>query len=540
MGLHGDGIKQGIQDTFGEAVYQSADVLKDDYASKKVAVVEDANQTVYVLSYSKIYTSNLRELETKICHRIRRYLYDPVTKKRNKVTQISWGFDDGAPIIKQTIQNKRNVGKGYTKEETASMWIRGEIEKMFKNRESEIDFEKIRSTRCLFPFLVKYICKFVLERLQVNQILNPGDDLVTIKVIGAIQQVYLFVEPIKNCGSQHWKPLQDENFEGNLVFSTKRLTYVRTLGYNNSFTYSPRVEGEGEITLMSECRNLYEKEGFRDFYIVCNDTDCIPIFLLNWENMIPQSKVLIVLDEATSQFNPKERIMNVQTTVSLIEKYFDHHMPQIKTPVAFLCLWFALMGSDYVENIPGLTGTLFFQKFLPIELLQYLKTLDQGLVEKLIIKTPDGCFSINEDVTIALILTYHMNYPDSQKKNAEVQSRIKRKRPQTVEELHDYTVHLGKKKILSISTDDMYAHVRRAAWQLNYWLIGPTGFEKVWDPLLVCQREVNGIEQKLHILDANSMQYVVMNDQFVSLYGYGLGRDGNIIRPRAVYRQKKN
>lgn len=545
MGLHGDGIKQGIQDTFGESVYKKADLLKDDYndGGDEVAVVEDANLTVYMMTYSKLYASSLKSLEVKICQRLRRYLYDPVTKKRNKVSFISWVFDDGAPINKQTTQNKRNLGKGYTKGEAAAMWLSGEIQELFENRDltgKEIDLEKIRSTRCFFPLLVKYISKFIVERLTPTQLVSPGDNLVTIRVVGAIQQLHLFVEPVKNCGSIHWRPLQQTDFEGNIVFTTNRLSYTKTIGYNNSFSYSPRIEGEAEITLMSECKTLYSQMGFRDFYIVCDDTDIIPISLLSYDRFLPQSKVLVVLDEATAQFRPKERIMDVADTISLVNKYFEKNLPQLKNPVVFLCLWMALMGSDYVEHVAGLSGTLFFNGFMNKELFDYLRGLNTEDVEKLIIITPDG-FAINEDLTIGMLLEYHMNYPESSQKKPDVQQRIKLSRPTTVEEVYRITTHGGKRKVLSKTTDDMYAHVRRAAWQLNYWLIGPTGFDKVWDPMLMKQREMDGLNQEpAYILDSNLMKYVPLNNKFVSLYGYAFSSNGELARARVVYRQKKN
>ena len=518
MGLKADGFKKGLE-LFGSDVYQSPDMLNEDY-DQEVAVVEDANLATHSMC-TGTYTNDLHSLEVRICRRISRYLYDPKTKQRNRVTSVTWIFDDGAPVCKQVEQEQRNrynESKSYLPMEVADMILSGRVQEMFDHEKSMnniLDFDKIKYTRQLFPLLIRYICKFILERMTPEMILKPGDEYVTINLYGVPQTVEFFIEPIKNCPREMWTPLVSKTFTGTCVASVERLCFSKTIGLDRGFSYGPRVPGEAEVTLLAECKRLLEMGQYESFFCVCDDTDIIPLTLLNYHRMIPGGRLLVVLDEGQSERRAVQRIMNVPRTIELINEYFAANLPAVVHPIPFLCLWMALMGTDYVEHIPGLSGTLFFEKFLVRELPEFFRQLPAEDAQMLIRESPAGIEFI-ENTVIQMIIKYHSNYPEAWQGNPQFKARVQQNPPTTVEQLIAMTVNKSKKKTIPATTDKAYAHVRRAAWQINYWLFGPTGAHNVWNPLEVSQVQATG--------------------ELVSLFGYTMNGSGEICWAGRVYR----
>ena len=481
MGLQADGWKKNLI-SLGSRAKVKNDMLKEDYP-REVAVAEDANISLYMLTY---YTETLHDLEVKVCARLQKWLYDPVTRNRNNVVHIEWVYDYDPPVIKQLVQKSRDTyHERYSDVEVADMWLSGELDRMFdhvKARNQQIGLDKIVYTRPLFPLLVKYVTDFLKNRLTHDMILKPGDKSFTLHVCSAVSEATIMVEPRANSPIEHYTPLTSKKVDGRCKTVTKRYSFSRDPMYRISYTFSSPRRGEAEVKLVSSCQRYYVQRDIRDFFIACKDTDVIPLFLLNHHQMIPDSTVHILLDEGSTKYRKEELYVSVQGLAQDIEAYFATHATTVDKPVVFMCCWMVLTGTDFVENISGMDAAAFMS-FLRKHVNRILKQFEGG-------QQPffdDGGVTVfSEHLVYRMILEFHSQYPESSQGKPAFQAKLKEYPPQSIEDLYHLTIDKGKKRYIQDSTDKVYSKIRRSSYNVHYWERGAR-MEPVIDPLSTAQ-----------------------------------------------------
>lgn len=479
MGLKADGWKKTLQ-SFGQQVSTDAQMLSEDHL-QEVGVLEDGNIILHRLTWGE-HTETLHDLEINICNRLRKWLYDPKTFNRNRVSLICWCFDYDAPVIKQIEQKKRSRNsQQYADEHIIGMWTSGELERMFdpvNSRYTRIDFNQLKDTRPLFPYLVKYVSDFLRLRFSHEMVLKPGDPSFTLRVCSSVAEVTVMLEPSRNCGVEHWLPIDTTATTGSTpappmgrcVSSTRRYSFSRDPLFRRSYSFTKPLPGEAEVNLVYLCREHYLNDGLRHFFVPCVDTDIIPLFLLNHRQMIPEAQVHILLDEGTSKYRKEEFIMDVQGVARELTRWFTEHMPTVKDPVLFMCCWMVLTGTDYVETISGLDA----EKLIKFLSKQGNKLMQQQFTnpteEQLFFTDPTtGNTVFSEHLVYRLILCYHSHYPESIQGKAEFQALLKKYPPQTIEALKAMTKDKRKRPHIPDTSDEVIAQIRRASYNVHYW-----------------------------------------------------------------------
>jgi hypothetical protein len=469
MGLKAEGWKKTLQ-SFGQKVSTDALMLSDDYP-RDVVVAEDGNIMIHRLTWNE-HTETLHDFEINICNRLKKWLYDPKTLNRNKVSTIVWIFDYEAPMIKQIEQRKRSMSaQAYTDQQVIEMTTKGEMEQIFdpvKSRYSRIDFSKFKDTRQLFPYLVKYVSDFLRVRFTQDMVLRPGDRHFNIQVCSSVAEITMMIEPSKNCPRTQWTPVGVGDNQGRCMSTTRRYSFTRNPHYRKTYSFSPSLNGEAEVNLVYMCHQYYTQGGYRDFFVPCVDTDIIPLFLLNYKQMIPDADVHILLDEGTSKYRKEEFAMNVRGSIAEITKWFNHKIPSIEDPILFICCWMVLTGTDYVEHISGLDADKLIT-FLSKQGGALIGTFDQQ-----VFFNRDGGIVFSEHLVYQLVMCYHSHYPESIQGKADFQALLKKYPPRTIEDLKILTKDKRKKGFIT-SSDQVIAQIRRASYNVHYWEKGARG-----------------------------------------------------------------
>lgn len=250
-------------------------------------------------------------------------------------------------------------------------------------------------------------------------------------------------------------------------------------------------------------------------YVICNDTDLIPILLLAVKDWVPPSGRCVgrLWLDMTTHYDekptpPRKGVVDILQLWRNIHRWFADEFHEVKNPVEVLCTLMAMMGTDYLKNPPDLGEKriwgAFSKHYEPQQALAEAVWTDGHISAAL---PPDY------ETGRLLTRTYHAESTSIQDASARMVQLLQRDTtsgsiydPKRQTEpglphcpkhhrvrhislrqdrlmhfvLHAYAAEGTKEASKWPSRDWIRGFVRRVGWQVGYWYAGDTRYGRLW------------------------------------------------------------
>ena len=315
------------------------------------------------------------------------------------------------------------------------------------------------------------------------------------------------------------------------------------------------IVGEADVKIAKYARVF----AGQNIFIVCHDTDEIPILLMTVKDWIPRKGVCfgrLWLDITIPSYdeNPKRPrrkrrkkdededdeddkkpldplpgVIDIIELWRLIHHWFLEEYPDVRNPVEVFCMLLVLMGTDFLKNPPQLGPERLWKAFQIPEVREFLSesvitdghlgaalphtTFEQQLVDgTLFNKVTSAQESLN--YTLALLLrdttsgTFYHKKQEQHGLNHCPEGRQERhisfKEAPLVKFLTQAYVNVLPKKVDTRPNKQwMLAEIRRVEWNMAYWYIGDTGHGRYFTDDMALAENGNSIFGWTWVADNN-------------------------------------
>lgn len=259
--------------------------------------------------------------------------------------------------------------------------------------------------------------------------------------------------------------------------------------------------GEADIKILKDVEHNNHKYN----WVVVDDSDLIPILLLSVRSLIDKDTcefghdTRLILDMDRNQSVNNNGLYNQQSSsvIDIIDlwkgilEYFNQNFPNVAFPIETFCMILILNGTDHFSGFPWLSPNALWTKAFSTGghyIMERAITTDK----KFGIPTIESPRIINfdEDAIMKFIRYAYATWMDkeTEKKIKNVVSRNRGNAIAVLDDSHPFLypsyksiddwikikMAKSKKEIAPFNEDTLRASVRRAIWNLNYWINGHT------------------------------------------------------------------